>query len=56
MEAKALVETFADLGTKAKSETTCITLGHIKPKVLINTLANTLVQAKSDTVVDTGGS
>ena len=56
VEAKALVDTLADLEAKSKAGTPCITPAHIKPEVLINPLANTLVQAESDTLSDTGGS
>ena len=41
---------------EAKAKTPGITLAHIKPVVLINRLANTLVQALSDTLRDTVGS
>ena len=40
---------------EAKAKTPGITLAHIKPVVLINRLANTLVQAQSDTLRDTVG-
>ena len=56
MEAKALVNTLADPVAKANAGKPCITLAHINPEVLINTLANTLVHAESDTLGDTGGS
>lgn len=56
MEAKAFVDTLADQVAKAKAGKTCITLAHIKPKVLIKTLATMLVQAESDTLGETGGS
>ena len=56
MEAKALVVTLADVVADAKARTPCITVVHIKPKVIINTLASALVQAESDTLGDTGGS
>ena len=55
VEAKALVDTLADLEAKAKAGTPGITPAHIKSEVLINRLANTLVQAKSGTLGDTGG-
>ena len=41
---------------EAKAKTPGITLAHIKPVVLINRLANTLVQAQSHTLRDTVGS
>lgn len=56
VEAKVLVVTLDDAVAEAKARTPCITVVHIKPKVLINTLASTLVQAESDTLGDTGGS
>ena len=56
VEAKALVVTLADVVADAKARTPCITVVHIKPKVLINTLASALVQTESDTLGDTGGS
>ena len=43
VEASAFVDTLADAVAKAKARSPCINLTHIKPKVLINTLANTLV-------------
>ena len=55
MEAKALIDTLADAVATAKAGTPCITLAHIKPEVLITTLANTLLQAESNTIGDTGG-
>ena len=56
MEARALVVTLADAVADAKAWTPCITVVHIKPKVLNNKLASTLVQGESDTLGDTGGS
>jgi len=56
VEAKALVDTLADTVATAEAGTPCITLAHIKPEVLITTLANTLVEAESNTLRDTGGS
>ena len=56
VKAKALVNTLADPVAETKAETPLITLAHIKPEVLINTLANRLVQADSDTLGDTGAS
>ena len=56
VEAKAFVDTLNDLDAKANAGTPYITPPHIKTQVLINTLANTLVQAESDTLGDTGGS
>ena len=56
MEAKALVNSLADPVSQTKSGTPYITVAHIKPDVLINRLANRLVQAKSDTLGDTGKS
>ena len=41
---------------EAKAKTPGITLAHIKPVVLINRLANTLVEAQSDKLRDTVGS
>ena len=49
--AKALFNTLAD-----PAGTPCITLADINAEELIITWANTLVQAKSDTLADTGGS
>ena len=54
--AKALVDTLADPVAEGKGGTPCITLMHIKNEKIINMLANTLVQAESDTFGDTGGS
>ena len=56
MAAKALVDTLADPVAEGKGGTPCITLVHIKNEKIINMLANTLVQAESDTFGDTGGS
>ena len=56
MAAKALVNTLADPVAERKGGIACITLAHIKNKVLINTLTNTLVQPESDTFGDTDGS
>lgn len=56
MVAKALVDTLADVVAKAKAGRPCSKPGHIKPEVLMNTLANTLVQPESDTLDDRGGS
>ena len=69
VEPKALVESLANTTSRhftthwskaktpeAKAKTPGITLAHIKPVILINTLANTLVQAESDTLRDTVGS
>ena len=54
VETKALVDSLADQVAEAKSGKPCITLARIKPKVLINTLANTLVLADSHPLGDTG--
>ena len=54
VETKALVDTLADEVAEAKSEKPCITIAHIKPEVLINTLANTLVLADSHPLGNTG--
>ena len=54
--AEALVDTLADLVARAKAGIPCSKPAHIKPEVLINTLANTLVQPESDTLDDRGGS
>ena len=56
VQAKALFNTLADPVAEAKVGTPCITLAHINPQVLIITRNNTLVQAKSDTIGDTGES
>ena len=54
VETKALVDTLADQVAEAKSGKPCITIAHIKPEVLINTLANTLVLADSHPLGNTG--
>ena len=54
VKTKALVDSLADQVAEAKSGKPCITLARIKPKVLINTLANTLVLAESHPLGDTG--
>ena len=54
--AEALVDTLADLVAKAKVGRPCSKPAHIRPEVLMNTLANTLVQPESDTLDDRGGS
>ena len=46
----------ADQEAAAKPGTPCIRPTHIKAKVLVYTLANTLVQAESNPLADTGGS
>ena len=53
VETKVLVDTLADQVAEAKSGKPCITLARIKPKVLINTLVNTLVLAESHPLGDT---
>lgn len=54
--AKGLIDTLADVVAKAKAGRPCSKPAHIKPEVLMNTLANTLVQPESDTLDDRGGS
>ena len=56
LEAKPLVDTYADPVAEAKAGTTCITQAHIMPEVLVNRLAKTLVQAAFEKLADTGGS
>ena len=53
VETKVLVDTLADQVAEAKSGKPCITLARIKPKVIINTLVNTLVLAESHPLGDT---
>ena len=54
VKTKALVDSLADQVAEAKSGKPCITIAPIKPEVLINTLANTLVLADSHPLGDTG--